>query len=143
MTRPFLAKPHQLLLTAFLVTCLAGCTKDISLLDNNGNIVGKGTLKISADFPSPAYLMLDGKQYTGHWEAAKIYEEDMAKSRRLISQLAYTTYMIGNDPAQLKHGHASLTSSDGSKIECDFYYRHQLGGGSCSMEGKQLKLTVQ
>lgn len=143
MKLPILAKPCARLLTAFFAICLAGCQKNIALLDDSGKVVGKGTFEITASFPSPALLTLDGKEYTGHWETTKIYEEDLSRQRRLTSDRAYTTYMIGNDPAQLKHGHAGFTAGDGSKIECDFYYRNQRGGGSCSMGGKQLKLTVQ
>ena len=143
MTQPILIKPSTLLLTAFFVICLAGCKKDIDLLDDSGKIIGKGALEIIASFPSPARLILAGNEYTGFWKMTKIYEEDLAKRRRSISGHAYTTYMIGNDPAQLKHGHASFTAGDESKIECDFYYRNQPGAGSCDMDGKQLKLTVQ
>lgn len=143
MTQPILIKPSTLLLTAFFVICLAGCKKDIDLLDDSGKIIGKGALEITASFPSPTRLILDGNEYTGLWKMTKIYEEDFAKLRRSISGRAYTTYMIGNDPAQFRHGHASFTAGDGSKIECDFYYRNQSGVGSCDMGGKQLKLTVQ
>ena len=131
MTQPILIKPSTLLLTAFFVICLAGCKKDIDLLDDSGKIIGKGALEITASFPSPTRLILDGKEYTGLWKMAKIYEKDLAKSRRLAGGHAYTAYMIGNDPAQLKHEHASLTAGDGSEIECDFYFpsvgkNHQL-----------------
>ena len=138
-----LSKPRASLLAALFALCLAGCQEDLALLDGNNNVVGKGVLEITASFPSPAHLMLDGKEYAGLWNVAKIYEESLARSRRLISNRAYMAYEIGNDPAQLKHGHISFAAGDGSKIQCDFYYRSQPGKGRCDMDGKQLQLTVQ
>ena len=144
MTPTFLSKPGYCLLTALFVICLSGCKEDFALLDDSGKIVGKGVLETTANFPSPAHLTLEGKEYTGLWNETKIYEADVAKSRRLISARAYTAYENGNDPDQLKRGHASFTADTGSKIECDFYYRRQPGAGSCDIDGKQqLKLTVQ
>jgi hypothetical protein len=143
MTLPILSKPGTCLLTAFFVICLAGCKEDLTLFDDSGKVVGKGVLEVTAIFPSPVRLMLDSKEYTGLWSAEKIYEAGLAKSRRLISDRAYMSYKAGNDPAQLKHGHANLTAGDNSKIQCDFYYRGRPSEGSCDMEGKRLKLTVQ
>jgi hypothetical protein len=143
MKLPISSKPFTGLLAALFVICLAGCKEDIALLDDNGKVIGKGTLEITANFPSPARLTLDGKEYTGLWNVAKIYEADLARSRRLISDRAYMAYETGDDPEQLKHGHANLTAGDGSTIQCDFYYRRQPGAGSCNEDGKQLKLRVQ
>ena len=143
MTLPTLSKPFARLLIAFLVICLAGCKEDFALLDDSGNIVGKGTFKTSANFPSPARLTFDGKEYTGLWDVEKIYEEGLAESRRLVSERAYIAYEVGNDPKQLKHGHASFSASDGSKIQCNFYFRIQPDVGICDMDGKQLTLTVE
>jgi hypothetical protein len=143
MTQIILSKSGACLLAALFVVCLSGCEEDLALLDDSGKIVGKGVLEITANFPSPAHLLFDGKEYSGLWSVAKIYEEGLAKSRRLISDRAYTAYELGNDPTQLKHGHASLAAGDGSKIQCDYYYRSQPGMGSCNLDGKQLKLTVQ
>lgn len=136
-------KPGIPLLAAFLALCLSGCQQDITLLDESGKIVGQGALKVTATFPSPAHLTLDGKEYSGAWSVVKIYEASMAKSRRLLSNRAALAYMSGNDPAYLKHGHVSFTAGDGSKIECDIYYRGKPGAGSCGVDGKQLKLTVR
>ncbi len=130
-------------LGSVFLLCLTGCKEDIALLDASGKIVGKGVLQISATFPSPAHLMLDGKEYTGFWIRDRIYEERLARSRRLISERAYIAYEVGNDPAQLKHGQASLTAKDGSGIRCDFYYRSQPVAGHCEAGGKLLNLMVQ
>lgn len=138
-----LFKPLASLLAALFALCLAGCEEDIALLDGNNKVVGNGVLQITANFPSPAHLTLAGKEYDGLWNVAKVYEASMAKSRRLMSGRAYTAYMIGNDPAQLKHGHASFTAGDGSKLQCDFYYRSQPGKGKCDMDGNPLQLKVQ
>jgi len=143
MTLSISSKPVAWLLSTILVICLVGCKKDVALLDDGGQVVGKGVFEITASFPSPGHLVLDGKEYTGDWRATKVYESSMAKSRRLRSARAYRNYMIGNDAAQLKHGHASLIADDGSKIQCDYYYRHQSGTGSCDVDGRQLKLTVE
>lgn len=137
-----LPKPCSCLLVALFVICLAGCEEDIILSDGSGKIIGKGVLEITANSPSPARLVLDGKEYSGSWSTENIYEANLAKSRRLIGDRAYLAYETGNDPAQLKHGHASLMAGDGLKIQCDFYYRSQPNAGSCDMDGKQLKLTV-
>jgi hypothetical protein len=131
------------LLAAFAILGLAGCQEDFSLLDDSGKVVGKGVLEITANFPSPAHLLMGGKEYAGSWSAQKIYERSLAKVRHHLSDRAYVAYEIGNDPAQLKHGHANLTAGDGSKIQCDFYYRGQPAKGSCDMDGKRLQLTVQ
>lgn len=143
MTLPILFRPSICLLTVFFVACLSGCKEDIALLDDSGKIVGIGVLEITANFPSPAHLLFDGKEYTGFWNRAKIYEANLAKSRRLISDRAYTAYELGNDPTQLKHGYASFIAGDSLKIQCDFYYRDQPRMGSCDFDGKQLKLTMQ
>lgn len=143
MKRPISFKPFTGLLAALFVICLAGCKEDITLLDDNGKVIGKGMLEITANFPSPAHLTLAGKKYTGFWNVEKIYEEGLARSRHLISDRAFAAYEIGNDPDQLKHGRADLSSADGSKIQCDFYYRSQPGTGSCDVGGRQLILRVQ
>lgn len=142
MLLPVIYKPGTLMVFV-LVLCLPGCKKDFDLLNESGQTVGKGVLEITANFPSPAHLMLDGKEYEGVWRVTKVYEASLAKSRRLLSNRAYTTYIIGNDPAQLKHGHASLSAGDGSKVECNFDYRGEPKSGSCDIDGKQLKLTVR
>jgi hypothetical protein len=143
MTRTILARLTTILVTLFFVMALAGCKKDISLVDDGGNIIGKGELEVTANSPFPARLTLYGKKYIGEWNSKKIYEEDLARHSRLIGGHAYATYMIGNDSAQLKHGHASFAAADGSGIECDFYYRNQPNAGSCYKDGIQLHLTVQ
>jgi hypothetical protein len=135
-------KPGSCLLGALFVLCLAGCKEDIALLDSGGKVVGNGALEITADFPSPARLVLDGKVYTGLWSMSNIYEADLARSRRLIGHRAYTAYATGNDPRQLKHGHASLVAGDGSNIRCDFYFRGLPVKGSCDEDGKQLRLGL-
>ncbi len=142
MTQIPLFSSGSFLLGVLFLSCLTGCKEDIALLDAGGQVVGKGALEITATFPSPAHLMLDGKEYTGYWNRDRIYEEPLARSRRLISEHAYTAYEVGNDPAQLKHGQTSLTASDGSEVRCDFYYRSQPVAGHCDAAGKQLKLIV-
>ena len=142
MTLPILSKIGARLLIVFLVICLTGCKEDFALLDDSGNIVARGTFNMNENFPSPAQLTFNGKEYTGQWRATNIYEESLARSRRLISEHAYLAYELGVDPKQLKHGYASLIAGDGSKIQCDFYYRTQPDQGSCDIDGKILALTV-
>ena len=141
MTLP-LSKLGARLLIAFLVIFLAGCKEDFALLDDIGNIVGTGSLELTANFPSPAHLTFDGKEYTGQWSTTDIYEADLDKSRRLMGERAYLANQFGGDHRQLKHGHASLTAGNGSKVSCDFFYRIQPDQGSCDIDGKHLTLTV-
>lgn len=136
--RPLIGMP-----AALFALCLAGCQQDFALLDGTGRVIGRGELEITANFPSPVHLLMDGKEYAGFWSVNKIYENSLVRSRRLISDRAYAAYEAGNDPAQLKHGHASLTAGDGSEIQCDFYYRTQPGKGGCDMDGKRFQPTVQ
>jgi hypothetical protein len=71
-------------------------------------------------------------------------QQDLAlqdESGKIVGQ--GTLEITANFPSHLKHGHASFTADDGSKIECDIYYRGQPGAGSCDVAGKQLKLTVR
>ena len=140
-----LYKLRASLMAALFALCLAGCQEqeDFFLLDDNNNVVGKGMLEITANFPSPAHLILAGKEYAGRWKVGKIYEEELAKSRRLISDRAYMAYEVGNDPEQLKYGQASFSADDGSKIQCDFYFRSQPGKGKCDIGGKQLQLMLK
>lgn len=135
-----ISKPRTAALIAIIAVSLTACT-DIILSDENGNAVGK--LEVTANSPSPSHLTLNGKEFTGQWDVTKIYEEKVAKSRRLVSDRAYTEYMAGNYPDQLKHGHASFTGADESKVECDFYYRRRPHEASCQMDGKSLKLIMQ
>jgi hypothetical protein len=100
-------------------------------------------LKSTMNYPSPVLLILDGKKYTGLWNAKRIYEKSLAESRRMISERALLAYEVGNDPHQLRHGQASLAASDGSKIQCNFYYRIQPYVGICDIDGKQMSLTLK
>ncbi len=137
-----LYKQKSFLISAALMLALCGCSDQLMLRDPSGKVVGKGVLQVTALFPSPVRLSLNGKDYSGNWDSKNIYEADMARSRRKLSERAYMTYMEGNDSAQLRHGEASMVSSDGSEMHCDFYYRGKPDQGNCKMDGKQLTLMV-
>lgn len=130
-----------ILVVSILLT-LAACKHDLTLSDANDVIVGNGTFEVSANSPSPAHVVLNGKEFTGTWNTTKVYEEDVAKRHRLISSRSYDTYMQGNAPDQLRLGHAVMTAQDGTEMTCDFYYRAQPKAGKCNVDGKELKLTL-
>lgn len=137
-----LCKLKSVIVSAVVILSLCGCKDQLLLQDPSGKVVGKGVLQVTALFPSPVKLSLDGKEYSGNWDRENVYEADMAKSRRKLSERAYMRYMEGNDAAQLRHGVANLVSIDGSEMHCDFYYRGKPDQGSCKLDGKQLTLMV-
>lgn len=137
-----LYKQKSFLFSAALMLSLCGCTDQLMLQDPAGKAVGKGVLQVTALFPSPIHVSLDGKEYVGNWDSENVYEAEVARSRRRLSERAYMTYIEGNDANQLKHGEASLVSSDGSEMHCDFYYRGKPDQGRCNLDGKQLTLRV-
>ena len=75
---------------------LTACQQNFTLLDADNVIVGNGTLEVRANFPAPAHVAINGKEFSGSWSASKVYEADVAKRHRLISSRSYEAYMQGN-----------------------------------------------
>ena len=128
-----------ILAAGFLLT-LTACKLDLTLLDSDNVMVGNGTLEVRASFPSPAHVVMNGKEFAGTWSATKVYEEDVAKRHRLLGARSYEEYMQGNARDQLWHGRAVLTAQDSTEMVCDFYYRAQPESGNCSVDGDVMKL---
>lgn len=132
----------KFLLIVSAISLLTACKQDIALLDTDNTVVGKGVLEITASFPSPIKLAMDGKEFSGTWSRKKIYEAEVAKRHRLISTRSYEEYMRGDSRDQLYLGQASLTAQDGSVMACEFYYRAQPKEGTCKTGDKDLKLSL-
>lgn len=120
---------------------LTACKQDIALLDADNKVVGNGVLEVSANFPSPIKISMEGKEFSGTWTRKKIYEAEVAKRHRLISTRSYEEYMRGDSIDQLHLGQAVLTAQDGAEMACEFYYRAQPKEGICKINGKEQKLT--
>jgi hypothetical protein len=125
-----------------IVLTVTACHQDFTLLDTNGDTVGKGKLEVNANSPTLAFFTIEGNTYSGSWSTEKVYEGDLAKRHRLISSRSYASYMQGNSEDQLKHGHAVLTSDVGKQIECDFYYRIHPKVLDCNFDGRMMNLIM-
>lgn len=136
-----IARSTKIILAVGLMITLAACHEEFTLHDANMAIVGKGSIETDANFPSPIAATVNGKNFSGTWSATKVYEPDMAKMHRHISSRSYNEYMRGDSEHQLSHGQANLTAQDGSKLECDFYYRARPESGDCKTDG--INLTVK
>lgn len=130
------------MLAVGMLLTLTACKQDYILRDADNTIVGKGTLEVSANFPSPAHIDINGRRFSGSWSATRVYEADVAKRRRLLGTRSYEEYMQGNARDQLWHGQANLKDQNGTEMTCDFYYRGQPKSGSCKVDGTVLKLAV-
>ena len=130
------------MLAVGMLLTLTACKQDFILRDANNAIVGNGTLEVSANFPSPAHVDINGRKFLGNWRATRVFEADVAKRHRLLGTRSYAEYMQGNARDQLLHGQANLTDQNGTEMVCDFYYRGQPKSGSCNLEGTVLKLAV-
>ncbi len=137
-----LTQTGKAMLAVGMLLTLAACKQDFTLRDANNAIVGSGTLEVSANAPSPAYVDMNGRKFSGNWSATRVYEADVAKRHRLLGTRSYEEYMQGNARDQLRHGQANLTDQNGTEMVCDFYYRGQPKSGSCNLEGAILKLEV-
>lgn len=125
-----------------LVLLLTACKQDITLFDANNAVVGNGVLEISANFPSPIRISMDGQEFSGTWARKKIYEAEIAKRHRLISTRSYAEYMRGDSANQLYLGHTILKAKDGTEMKCDFYYRTQPKAGQCTVDGIRLTINL-
>ena len=110
-------------LTACAMLMLSACQYDFSLIGADNSVIGKGTLEISANFPSPAHALITGKEFIGTWRVSKVYEPRAARRH------------------QLWHGHAVLIALDDAEMVCDFYYRSQPSSGNCSVDGESFRLS--
>ena len=135
-------QPGKIMLAVGMLLILTACKQDYLLRDANNTIVGTGTLEVSANFPSPAYVDMNGRKFSGSWKATRVYEADVAKRHRLLGTRSYEEYMQGNARDQLWHSQANLTDQNGTKMVCDFYYRGQPKSGSCNLEGAIFKLSI-
>lgn len=132
----------KVLLTVATLLSLTACKRDFNLLNADDIVVGNGSLEITANSPSPAHVVINGKEFSGTWNATKVYEADVAKRHRLISTRSYQAYMLGQSTDQLRYGRAVLTAQDGTEVVCEFYYRAQPKSGNCSLDGNNLKLIL-
>lgn len=151
MNMPYsLMKGHQMKINTCIKTIFAvgtillltACQKDFALLNNEKAHVGKVTLEIDANFPSPVRATVNEKEFSGNWRAAKVYEAGLEKKYRLLGGAAYGNYKVGNARDQLYKGRANLTTRDGTEMTCDFYYRAQPISGHCRVDGNILELTL-
>lgn len=119
---------------------LAACQRDFVLVNQQNMVVGEATLEIDANFPSPARVYLNGKEFSGDWKASKVYEASLAKKYRLLGGAAYEAYKAGNARDQLHQGTANLKANDGSEMACNFKYRSAIESGTCNLNGEVFKL---
>lgn len=137
-----LTQTGRVMLAVGMLLPLAACKQDFTLRDANNTIVGTGTLEVSANAPSPAYVDMSGRKFSGSWSATRVYEADVAKRHRLLGTRSYEEYMQGNARDQLRHGQANLADQNGTEMVCDFYYLGQPKSGSCNLEGAVFKLSI-
>jgi len=130
------------LLISLLLT-LTACEDEFNLHYANNENIGKLKLQVTANFPSPAYAIVNGMEFAGEWDRAKIYEADIAKRHRLVGTKSYAEYMRGSSADQLNQGHATLVAKNNTKLECNFVYRSQFQSGSCSLNDDDQKIIMQ
>ena len=132
----------KFILATFVMLALTACQEDVSLLSENGAVIGKGTLVISASSTSVNFI-INNKAFTGSWKTTNAYDSEDEKRYQLMGSRSYEIYTMGNAPDQLRLARAQLVAQDGTEMTCDFYYRRQPRLGNCNMAGEPLKLVMQ
>lgn len=122
-----------------LLFSLAGCQeKTITLLGKDSVELGHGTIQQNG----VTHVLLNNKEYAGNWKSENIWDEKTAQRHRLDGSRPYEAYLSGISTDQVRHGHAVLTSQDGTEIFCDATYQSQPVIGKCIIGGESYELLI-
>ena len=115
-----------------IVLTLSACDEQFKLVDADG-VETKGTLTVHTIPPHDIAASIHGEAFVGEWQSSVVDERESIKHTYGTFSRRYMEYVSGLDGSHVRHGHASLHSSNGRTMECDFEYRGEgNGAGRCS-----------
>lgn len=114
---------------AGLMLLLGGCAGSAELA---GREAGTETLRLNWTAPGVMEVSLDGKRYTGAWDASRCFTDACRDGFRNVPRM-YRRHV--------EHGQAVLTAGDGSRMSCaGVSYRQQLKGTCTLADGRSFRL---